>query len=76
MRTVIRQSDSKTIAEYTYDALGRRVKKIVDDDSDTLDGTTLYYYDGLRVIEKGELDENGSPQRTPRAQRTTSRVRR
>ncbi len=52
----VRQSDSDTIAEYTYDALGRRVKKVVSDVSDTLDGTTLFYYDGLRVIEQGELD--------------------
>jgi len=52
----VRQSDSDTIAEYTYDALGRRVKKVVSDVSDTLDGTTLFYYDDLRVIEKGELD--------------------
>jgi len=52
----VRQSDSDTIGEYTYDALGRRVKKVVADVSDTLDGTTLFYYDGLRVIEQGELD--------------------
>jgi RHS repeat-associated protein len=53
---VVRQSDSDTIAQYTYDALSRRVKKVVDDVSDTLDGTTLFYYDGLRVIERGRLD--------------------
>jgi RHS repeat-associated protein len=53
---VVRQSDSKTIGQYTYDALGRRVKKVVDDVNDTLDGTRLFYYDGLRVIEQGELD--------------------
>jgi len=54
----VKQTTGDTVGEYVYDALGRRVKKVVDDVSDTLDGTTLYYYDGLRVIEKGELDES------------------
>jgi len=57
---VTRKSDSTVIAQYAYDALGRRAKKIVADVSDTLDGTTLYYYDGLRVVERGQLEESGN----------------
>ena len=59
---VTRKNDSAVVGQYTYDSLGRRVKKVVDDVSDTLDGTTLFYYDGLRVIEKGELDESSNYQ--------------
>lgn len=42
----VRDAGSATLAEYEYDALGRRV-------SATIGGaTTLYYYDGQRVIEE------------------------
>ena len=55
----VRKSDSATIGEYLYDALGRRVKKVVTN-TDTYDGTTLFYYDGLRVREEGKLDGNNA----------------
>ncbi len=35
--------DSIIIATYSYDALGRRIKKVVENRGE-LDGTTLYYY--------------------------------
>ncbi|CAM2068617.1 Ig-like domain-containing protein [Sulfidibacter corallicola] len=41
-------SDGMT-ATYTYDALGRRVARVVDDGGSE---TTRYYYDGIRVIEE------------------------
>ena len=51
LRTVKRKSDGQIIAEYAYDAIGRRIRKIVTN-SGSLDGTTAYYYDGQRVIEE------------------------
>ncbi len=47
--------NSSTKAEYTYDALGRRIEKIADG------VTTRYYYDGWRVLT--ETDENEAVQR-------------
>jgi len=47
--------NSSTKAEYTYDALGRRIEKIADGI------TTRYYYDGWRVLT--ETDENEDVQR-------------
>jgi len=41
---------SGTLAEYTYDALGRRIEKIQYNDSAPLTVTTRYYYDGWRVL--------------------------
>ena len=38
--------DNGAIAEYQFDALGRRIRKIVNSD------TTSFYYDKLRVIEE------------------------
>lgn len=51
LRTVTRKADEQIIARYTYDAPGRRVQKQVSN-SDSLNGTTAYYYDGLRVVEE------------------------
>jgi hypothetical protein len=48
----VKKTGSLTVGEYLYDALGRRVKKVVTK-TDTWDGTTLFYYDGLRAIEEG-----------------------
>ena len=42
LRTVTLKSDDATIAVYSYDALGRRVQKVVTN-SVGLNGTTNYY---------------------------------
>ena len=49
LRQAVRNFDGLTIAEYTYDALGRRIAKSVTN-SGALDGTTNFYYDGWRVV--------------------------
>ncbi len=50
---VTRKSDSQVLAEFKYDALGRRIEK-----NDVVNGiVTKYYLDGARVIEE---QENGS----------------
>ena len=51
LRTVTRDSDSALIAVYSYDALGRRVQKVVTNDG-TLNGTTSYAYDRQQDIEE------------------------
>jgi RHS repeat-associated protein len=51
LRTVTRKSDSTLIAVYTYDALGRRIQKVVTN-SGALNGTTGFEYDGWRSIEE------------------------
>jgi RHS repeat-associated protein len=48
---VTRDSDSALIAVYSYDALGRRIEKVVTN-SDGLNGTTAYYLDGWQEIEE------------------------
>ncbi|MDC0936556.1 Calx-beta domain-containing protein, partial [Pirellulales bacterium] len=51
LRSVVRKSDGLAVAEYDYDAVGRRVRKTVTN-SQALDGVTRFYYDGHRVIEE------------------------
>jgi RHS repeat-associated protein len=51
LRTVNRKSDGAPIAVYTYDALGRRTRKVVAN-SGPLNGTTDFYYDGNNSIEE------------------------
>jgi RHS repeat-associated protein len=51
LRTVTRDSDAKLIAVYSYDALGRRIRKVVTN-SGSLNGTTDFYYDGVQDIEE------------------------
>src|SRR5262249_41406232 len=51
MRSVTRKSDGATIAVYSYDALGRRVRKVVTN-SDGQDGTTDFYLDNAQEIEQ------------------------
>lgn len=51
LHTVTRLSDEQPIGEYNYDAIGRRIRKIVAN-SGSLDGTTIYYYDAQQVIEE------------------------
>ncbi len=57
LRTVTRKSDNALIAVYSYDALGRRIRKVVTN-SGPLDGTTDFYLDGRREIE--ERDGTGA----------------
>ncbi len=45
------KSSGELIAVYSYDALGRRIQKVVTN-SGSLDGTTDYYYDGQQDIEE------------------------
>jgi RHS repeat-associated protein len=55
LRTVTLDSGGALIAVYSYDALGRRIQKVVTN-SDGLNGTTDYYLDGAQEIE----EHNGS----------------
>jgi hypothetical protein len=48
-------NDTDIIAEYTYDALGRRVQSILYDNG-VADSTTNYYYDGWRVLTETDVD--------------------
>jgi len=48
---VSRKSDGALVAQYTYDALDRRVRKDVAAGQPTA-GVTLYFYDGQRVCEE------------------------
>ena len=54
LRTATRKAEG-VVAEYFYDAMGRRIRKEVSNSGD-LDGVTDFYYDGQRVVE--ERDEN------------------
>src|SRR5690606_5535199 len=54
--TRVEDGASNLVAEYRYDALGRRVEKAVSGGA-----TTRYYHDGQRVIE--ETDAAAIPQR-------------
>ena len=60
LTTAKRKSDAATIAVYTYDAFGRRIRKVVTNggvpNDSALNGTTDYLYDGARCIE----ERNGS----------------
>jgi RHS repeat-associated protein len=47
-----------TLAEFAYDALGRRIIVKLYDDQGALDSTTRYIYDGDRVIEE-HVDDTG-----------------
>jgi YD repeat-containing protein len=66
LKTVTRKSDDETIATYTYDALGRRIRKEVTNGGlpgDLPNGTTDYLYAGVRCVEErnpfgGEEDED------------------
>ncbi len=51
---VTRKADGQLIARYAYDCLGRRIQRQVLN-SDVLDETLRYYYDGYRVIEEQDL---------------------
>jgi RHS repeat-associated protein len=51
LRRVFRKSDNALIAEYSYDAQGRRIRKIVTN-SGSLNGEFTYFYDGWQEIEE------------------------
>jgi RHS repeat-associated protein len=55
LRRVTRLSDRAIIADFTYDAFGRRVTKDINDSSQ-FNGEVEYYYDGWRVIEERHKD--------------------
>ena len=59
LRRVSLASNGTLIATYAYDALSRRVLKVVTN-TGTFDGTTHYYYDGWQVVE----ERNGTDQLT------------
>ena len=48
---VTRKAGGNVVAEYDYDAEGRRTRRVVSN-SGPLDGTTIYYHDGWQVIEE------------------------
>jgi RHS repeat-associated protein len=51
LRKVSRQSDAQPLAVYSYDAINRRIGKVVTNSS-SLNGATRYYLDGWREIEE------------------------
>ena len=54
---ITKNSGVTAVAEFEYDALGRRIE-VYDNIADE---TTRYYYDGWRVL--AEMDENGTQKR-------------
>ena len=67
LKQVRRKSDGEIIGEYDYDAIGRRIRKVIPDisggngglNSDTPAGTIDYLYDGIQCIE--ERDDSDDP---------------
>jgi RHS repeat-associated protein len=57
---VVRKSDSAIVGQYQYDALGRRVARVVSPTA--IPATILYFHDGARVVE--EQDGGGATQAT------------
>jgi RHS repeat-associated protein len=51
LRTVTRKADGARLAAYTYDAVGRRIRKVVTN-SGALNGATNFHLDGRQVIEE------------------------
>jgi RHS repeat-associated protein len=51
LRTVTRKADGAPLATFSYDAIGRRTRKVVTDTS-TANGTVGFYLDGGREIEE------------------------
>ena len=51
LRTITRKADGARIALYSYDAVGRRISKVVTN-SGAQDGTIGIYYDGWQVVEE------------------------
>lgn len=59
---VTRKSDNRLVGQYQYDALSRRVTKVIDPFVVSNSVETRYYYDSARVIE--EQDNLGNTQAT------------
>jgi RHS repeat-associated protein len=57
---VTRKADG-VVGVYNYDAMGRRIRKEVYN-SDDLNGVTNFYYDGNRVVEERDDEDNLSQQ--------------
>jgi RHS repeat-associated protein len=67
LTTVTNKSSSQTIGQYTYDAQGRRIQKIVSNgglSGSVANGTTRYLYDQNQCVE--ELSIDGSTLTTTR----------
>jgi RHS repeat-associated protein len=56
LTNVVRLSDSALVAQYFYDALGRRVMKITNPNG--APATNVYYYDGNQIIEERDGANN------------------
>lgn len=56
LRTVMRKAGNALIAVYSYDALGRRIRKVVTN-SGALNGTTDFYLSGWREIEERNAND-------------------
>jgi RHS repeat-associated protein len=52
LTSVTRQSDSRVVGQYQYDALSRRVQKAANAATPPSPSTTCYFYDDMRVIEE------------------------
>ncbi len=50
LTAVLRKADGRTVGQYRYDALGRRISKVADPATTPLE--TLFFYDGARVVEE------------------------
>jgi RHS repeat-associated protein len=57
LRTVTRKANGSLIAVYSYDAMGRRTRKVVTN-SGAINGTTDFYYIGWRVLEERDGSDN------------------
>ena len=55
------EGDDVTIAAYTYDGTGRRIKKVVSNSGDP-DATAYYYYAGSQMIETRNGSGNATRQ--------------
>ncbi len=61
VKEVIRKSDGQTVAEYTYDSMNRRFRKVFSNngiDGSAENGTTEYYYKDWQVIEEQDGSDN------------------
>ena len=62
LATVTRKSDSQLVATYTYDALGRRIRKVVANggipEDSGLNGTTDFLYSGVQCVEERDGTDN------------------
>jgi RHS repeat-associated protein len=52
----------RTVAEFAYDALGRRIRATYYDNPGVVSQDVLYYYDGQRVLAEFDYDEGSGEQ--------------